>query len=331
MTAQYEFHRLANLFPLIEGPEFTELVEDIRANGLREMIVLHEGRILDGRNRYRACLEAGVNPTTTEWNANWSPHSRGGPLGYVLSVNLHRRHLTTQQRTAIAAELATMKSLARTDLAPNDARSAMSDAQAAEALKVSERSVERAKRRMREDPEAHEKAKAGTLGRKKPEPKKAKPEAAAVVNDSSASEPVEIDLASVDLPVGVGDFEQQSYQRVPTPRGVSGACSLAGNGGIVRGGAMSRLPCSSRRRAAVAALSLNCRQPRHAQWPGLCGFTRTGWSRARRRTRNARSWPAISGNPSPIPSGPSRKPPWNPPRRSNALPATVLAMPSLWH
>jgi len=86
-----------------------------------------------------------------------------------MSHNVHRRHLTVQQRGAIAAELATMKSGARTDLAPNDARSpALSDAQAAKVMRVSERTVERAKTRMRTDRAAHEKAKAGTLGRAKP-------------------------------------------------------------------------------------------------------------------------------------------------------------------
>jgi ParB-like chromosome segregation protein Spo0J len=58
----YEFHRYANLFPLMEGPEFAELVEDIRANGLHEPIMLHEGKILDGRNRYRACEKANIAP-----------------------------------------------------------------------------------------------------------------------------------------------------------------------------------------------------------------------------------------------------------------------------
>ena len=56
-----------------------------------------------------------------------------------------------------------MKSGARTDLASIDARFQLSDAQAAKLMKVSEPSVERAKRRMRTDPEAHAKAKAGTL------------------------------------------------------------------------------------------------------------------------------------------------------------------------
>ena len=61
--ATMEAHPIANLFPLIEGAEFDELVEDIRQNGLRTPILLHaDGRILDGRNRLRACLRAGVEP-----------------------------------------------------------------------------------------------------------------------------------------------------------------------------------------------------------------------------------------------------------------------------
>jgi hypothetical protein len=50
-----EFHPLANIFPLIEGKDFADLVDDIRLNGLHEPIVLYRGQILDGRNRYCAC------------------------------------------------------------------------------------------------------------------------------------------------------------------------------------------------------------------------------------------------------------------------------------
>jgi ParB-like chromosome segregation protein Spo0J len=60
-----EFHALATLFPLLYTPGFDELVADIRAHGLREPIVMFEGKVLDGRNRYRACIESGVEPTFT--------------------------------------------------------------------------------------------------------------------------------------------------------------------------------------------------------------------------------------------------------------------------
>jgi ParB-like chromosome segregation protein Spo0J len=63
-TAELEHHPAAALFPLlsVESPEFGELVADIGEHGLLQPIVLHEGKILDGRNRYRACQHAGVEP-----------------------------------------------------------------------------------------------------------------------------------------------------------------------------------------------------------------------------------------------------------------------------
>jgi hypothetical protein len=90
-------HPAATLFPLMEGAELEQLVTDIRANGLREEIVLHQGLILDGRNRLRACELAGVKPRFIEWDGH------GSPMAFVFSRNLHRRHLDESQRAIIAA------------------------------------------------------------------------------------------------------------------------------------------------------------------------------------------------------------------------------------
>jgi len=58
----YEFHEIAGIFPLMEKEELEALTKDIAENGLQEPIILYEGKILDGRNRYLACLQAGVEP-----------------------------------------------------------------------------------------------------------------------------------------------------------------------------------------------------------------------------------------------------------------------------
>ena len=57
------FHPLADIFPLLEGDAFDELVADIKANGLREKMDLYEGKIIDGRNRHRALQRLGIDPS----------------------------------------------------------------------------------------------------------------------------------------------------------------------------------------------------------------------------------------------------------------------------
>jgi hypothetical protein len=99
------FHPLADIFPLMEGAEFDALVADIKAHGLREHIVLYEGKILDGRNRYRACLEAGVEPLISNFE-HMRPAREGiSPESFAVSQNLHRRHLTAEQKRELIAEL----------------------------------------------------------------------------------------------------------------------------------------------------------------------------------------------------------------------------------
>lgn len=91
-----QLHPLCTLFPRITGAEFEALKTDIQANGLRQPIVTHQGMILDGGNRYRACIEIGVEPTFAEFDG-------GNLVSFVLSANLHRRHLSPGQQAAIVS------------------------------------------------------------------------------------------------------------------------------------------------------------------------------------------------------------------------------------
>jgi N6-adenosine-specific RNA methylase IME4 len=133
-TQALQFHPLANCFPLIEGDEFRALVEDIRKpHGLREPVVLYEGLILDGRNRYRACEAAGVD-------CRFEQYTGDDPIGFVVSLNLRRRHLDESQRAMVAAKLATLRDGQRSDLVQG-----LPIGRASTLLNVGERSVARAR------------------------------------------------------------------------------------------------------------------------------------------------------------------------------------------
>lgn len=137
-------HPLADLFPLMEGAEFERLVADIKDNGLRDPIILHDGLILDGRNRYRACCEANVKPTVKEWDG------LGTAEAFVISKNLNRRHLNESQRAMIAGKLANLPTGKRADLAQKNQGGEISPpsislGQAAEMLNVHRSSAVAAK------------------------------------------------------------------------------------------------------------------------------------------------------------------------------------------
>ncbi len=131
--AVHEFHPLADIFPLIEGAEFESLVEDIRQHGLHEPIILHEAKILDGRNRYRGCLVANREPRFVDLPDGVDP------LAFVISLNLKRRHLNESQRAMVAARLATLK------LGDNQHSEGLPIGRGSKLLNVGERTVARAR------------------------------------------------------------------------------------------------------------------------------------------------------------------------------------------
>lgn len=139
-------HPAAEVFPLMHGAEFDALISDIRDNGQREPIILHEGKILDGRNRYRACLSI---PRVPEF-MDWTPV--GTPEAFVVSMNLHRRHLNETQRAMIAARLVTTpaKGFNKFQKATRDVATEISVPMAAKLLNVEKSTVSSARRVIRD-------------------------------------------------------------------------------------------------------------------------------------------------------------------------------------
>ena len=95
---KYRFHPACTAFPQLPEADLQDLADDIAANGLRNPIVLWEGKILDGRNRYLACEIAGVEPRFIDFEGE-------DPIGWVVSQNLVRRHLTASQKAVVALDL----------------------------------------------------------------------------------------------------------------------------------------------------------------------------------------------------------------------------------
>lgn len=155
-----KIHEYARLFPAMDDDELQELAKDILENGQQNPIWLDsEGFILDGRNRATACLIAGVPPETRTFNG-----TDEDKLRFVVSQNVHRRHLNTSQRAVIAATMAeSFEALAKARQAATQAKkgekvgqkvcenlhtpcAGRASDQAGAALNVSGRSVDMAKK-----------------------------------------------------------------------------------------------------------------------------------------------------------------------------------------
>ena len=130
-------HPAAELFPLMSEPELRELGEDIKKNGLRSPIVVYKDNLLlDGRNRLDAMELVGVkvrfepdeggafkffylhddahdydgdDDSVFDSDAGVIETFHGDPYAFVLSANIHRRHLTAEQKRDLIAKLVKAK------------------------------------------------------------------------------------------------------------------------------------------------------------------------------------------------------------------------------
>src|SRR5207302_3908068 len=91
-STQLESHPLSAIFSLLDGPERDALKESIQKNGIREPIVLFEGKILDGRNRYYAGRALNLSSAKIPIR-QFEPERDGDPIDFVWDQNINRRHL----------------------------------------------------------------------------------------------------------------------------------------------------------------------------------------------------------------------------------------------
>jgi len=98
--------------------------------------------LLDGRNRLAACERAGIAPRYREYEGT-------DPVAFIMSANVHRRHLTESQRAMVAARIASLPVGAN----QHASIEAPSQSKAADMMNVSRASVQRAAIVARESPE----------------------------------------------------------------------------------------------------------------------------------------------------------------------------------
>ena len=130
----YEIHEIALCFPEMDEAQYEKLKEDVNIRGVLTPLWLFEGKVLDGRHRYRAAVETGQHCV-------FNHYTGVDPVGFVIAMNDIRRHLTVGQRAMAASQLAQLsagKQVANT--AP-----AVLQAAAAQAVGVSVDSVQRAR------------------------------------------------------------------------------------------------------------------------------------------------------------------------------------------
>jgi N6-adenosine-specific RNA methylase IME4 len=127
-------HPAAAIFPRMSVEEFIGLKADIRARGLLEPVWVYQNQILDGRHRVQACDEIGIAWSSREYTGD-------DPVGFVVALNLKRRHLNDSQRQMVAASVANLPKGANQHSPIGESTTQQ---KAADLLNVSKRGVERA-------------------------------------------------------------------------------------------------------------------------------------------------------------------------------------------
>lgn len=137
VAGEHILHDAIFIMPKMKAQDYEDLKTDISKNGLQIPILRYQGKVLDGRHRLQACLELGIAPHFSDLPsaANDSPEQ------VVISLNLHRRHLTEAERALVGARTT------NSNIGTNQhTAGAVSQRQVAQELNVSVDSIQRAKK-----------------------------------------------------------------------------------------------------------------------------------------------------------------------------------------
>jgi len=212
-----DFHDAANIYPFMADDDFDALVEDIRKHGQRETIKLFEGKIIDGRNRYKACLLCDVKPIVEQITTD-------DPVAYVISLNSVRRHLNPSQLSMCAArarefyekQAKERQKRKSPDSVPENLPEQKNDARdaAGKAFNVSGKSVDYASK---------------VLTKGTPELVKAVDEGKMAVSSAAilATEPPEVQIAEVSQPKRNRTYAPKSDTKQTETKGTEGRAQLA--------------------------------------------------------------------------------------------------------
>lgn len=107
-TFGIEIHPDANTVRMMTDEEYVALRDDIEKNGQLVPATICQGKLLDGRNRLKACHELGVGL----WVEN-AGDSDVDTVAMVYSLNVTRRHLNTAERAFMGADMANLENGAR--------------------------------------------------------------------------------------------------------------------------------------------------------------------------------------------------------------------------
>ena len=214
-----------NIFPQASQEDFDRLVSDIKQSGYDQSmpIMLYEGDILDGWNRWLACEQLGITPVTEKFVGTDSE-----AIEYMMRTN-KRRNLTSSQWATIAADandilealreaarerqaanaLANSPFVSKVETLPPSSEKAKTRDQAAVMFNTNGRYIDMAAQLKESEPELFEEVRAGKLSLPKAKKKAAKKkvtqakEAAAAKVETAVFTP---SFTETKLTVRLGDY-----------------------------------------------------------------------------------------------------------------------------